>query len=73
MSAPACSNATFCGGWHSVCMRRPPPGGVVNPAECARRRAACLSSGCFQFSSPGPRCKSNPGDLALTTACHRGR
>jgi hypothetical protein len=64
-----CSNATFCGGWYAVCKRTLPPNGSV--AECDRRRAECLSSGCFQFNRTGPRCKSNPNDLALTTSCKR--
>ncbi len=67
--ATRCSNATFCGGWFSVCKRTIPPGGSI--AVCNQRRAACLSSGCFHFNSPGPRCKSNPADLKLTTACRR--
>jgi hypothetical protein len=62
-----CSNATFCGGWYAVCKRTLPRNGSV--AECDRRRAACLASGCFQFNKTGPRCKSNPRDLALTTSC----
>jgi hypothetical protein len=71
-SATQCSNATFCGGWYAVCKRTAPArGGTVDIAECDRRRAACLSSGCFFFNRPGPRCKSNPNDLALTTACRR--
>jgi hypothetical protein len=61
-----CSTTTFCGGWLAVCRRT---GGQAD--VCQQRHEACLTSGCFFFNRPGPRCKDNPGDLALTTACFR--
>jgi hypothetical protein len=67
--AQACSNQVFCSGWHAVCKRTLPPGGT--PKVCQERRAKCLSSGCYFFNVPRPRCKNNPEDLALTTACQR--
>jgi hypothetical protein len=67
--ASACAVTTFCGGWFSVCIRTLPPGGTAS--ECTRRQHACLSSGCFHFNSPRPRCLNNRQDLALTTACGR--
>ena len=67
--AVQCSNATFCGGWYAVCKRTLPVGGSIS--VCDQRRSACLSSGCFHFNNPRPRCKSNPADLKLTTACQR--
>ena len=65
--AQTCSVATFCGGWRGLCIRK----GVVGEAVCQKRYAACLSSRCFHFDNPRPRCMSNPGDMALTTACQR--
>jgi hypothetical protein len=68
--ARTCPVATFCGGWHSLCLRRLP---ANEAGECAKRRTACLSSRCFYFKSPRPRCMSNAEDMALTTACQRAR
>ena len=67
--AQACSNKVFCGGWRVVCHRTLPPGG--SPKVCTERYTQCLSSGCYFFNKPGPRCKNNPADLALTTSCQR--
>jgi hypothetical protein len=64
-----CPNSVFCGGWYGVCMRTCPRGDCTG--ECQSRRAACLSSGCFHFNVPRPRCKSNAEDMRLTTACQR--
>ena len=63
----ACSNRDFCDGWTMVCLR----GGAVSNHVCQQRRAKCISTGCFDFNVPRPRCKSNPEDLALTTSCRR--
>ena len=57
-----CSTAAFCAGWDAVCKRT---GG--DAAICRDRRAKCLSSGCYFFNNPRPRC--NPEDLAITTSC----
>ena len=65
--AAGCSKAAFCAGWYVVCKRTLPAGGSVS--VCDSRRSACLSSGCFHFNSPGPRCVSNPADVALTRSC----
>jgi len=67
--AAECPNSVFCGGWLAVCKRTLPPGGSIE--VCRQRHTACLSSGCFHFNVPRPRCKSNLADLALTTACQR--
>jgi hypothetical protein len=64
--AQACSNKVFCGGWLRLCTQIGGRGDV-----CGDRYKACLSSGCFYFSSPRPRCKNNPEDMKLTTACQR--
>ena len=66
-SAQQCSNSVFCGGWHTVCLRTCPSGDCT--AVCNSRKAECLSSGCYHFNSPRPRCKNNPEDMRLTTAC----
>lgn len=63
----ACSKAAFCGGWHAVCLRTLPTG--VTAAECNRRRAVCLTSGCYHFNVPRARCITNAADLAMTSAC----
>jgi len=68
-AAQSCPTNVFCGGWRNVCLRTCPAGDCT--AVCTQRYNACLSSGCFHFNSPGPRCKSNPADLKLTTACSR--
>jgi hypothetical protein len=64
-----CSTKDFCTGWQGLCVRR----ALATSAECRQRYAACLSSECFYFSDPRPRCRNNPTDLALTTICHRVR
>ena len=69
VGAKTCSNATFCGGWDTVCKRTLPAGGSAS--ICQQRYSQCLSSGCYFFNVPRPRCKSNATDLALTTACQR--
>ena len=58
-----CSTAAFCAGWDAVCKK------TGDAAICRDRRAKCLSSGCYFFNSPRPRCKNNPEDLAMTTSC----
>lgn len=61
--AQSCTKQRFCTGWNVHCNR----GGTAD--ECRRRFQACLRSGCFYYSSPGPRCVSNPADVALTRTC----
>jgi hypothetical protein len=69
-AAPAtCSNRVFCAGWRYVCNNR----SSARSAECERRFDACLSSGCYFFNVPRPRCKNSAEDLALTTSCQRAR
>jgi hypothetical protein len=63
-SAMACPVQVFCSGWNAVCQRT---GGL--PEVCSARRSQCLKTGCYHFNNPGPRCRSNPQDIALTTAC----
>lgn len=62
-----CSNATFCAGWDAVCKRTLPVGGSVS--VCRDRKAKCLTTGCYFFNVPRPRCKNNAEDYALTTSC----
>lgn len=62
-----CSNATFCAGWDAVCKRTLPPGGSIS--VCRDRKAKCLTTGCYFFNVPRPRCKNNAEDYALTTSC----
>jgi hypothetical protein len=65
-----CPVNVFCRGWHSVCLRVSTQ--FPNYQEvCAQRMQQCVSTRCFPFSSPGPRCYDNPRDMALTTACAR--
>lgn len=70
LSSPAiaaCSNSGT--GWNAVCHRTLSKG--ADTKECGRRFKACLSTGCYFFSVPRARCKSNPEDLALTTSRQR--
>lgn len=60
----SCPVNVFCAGWNIVCGRT---GGL--PEVCQARQQQCLKTRCFFFNSPGPRCMSNPQDVALTTTC----
>lgn len=65
----ACSNRDFCRGWNAVCHRTLVKG--ADPKECTRRFTQCLTSGCYFFNVPRPRCKTNAEDVALTLSCQR--
>lgn len=69
--AEKCSNQVFCSGWRGTCHRTLPAGG--NPKVCTERYQACLSSGCYFFNKPRPRCKNNPEDYKLSYSCHAQR
>ncbi len=60
--------AEFCGSFQGICNRtcRGGPGTCRN--DCASRYSTCLTSECFFFNSPGPRCFSNAGHRAMTDA-----
>jgi hypothetical protein len=60
--------AEFCGVFQGACNRTCPSGPAPCPDECRSRAAACRSSGCFFFRSPGSRCFNNPADRRLTDA-----
>ena len=68
-AASACTNRDFCTGWNAVCHRTLTKG--ADPKECGRRFKQCLSTGCYFFNVPRPRCKNNAEDLALTLSCQR--
>jgi hypothetical protein len=61
--AQSCTKQRFCTGWNVHCNR----GGTAD--ECQRRFRACLSSGCFFYSSPRSRCVTNAQDVAMTKTC----
>jgi hypothetical protein len=71
MPADACPDRIFCSGWSALCKKNLPRGASID--ECSRRYRECLSTGCFFFNNPRPRCKNNPEDLALTLSCQRSR
>jgi hypothetical protein len=58
----------FCDVWMLVCNRTCPNGPGNCTAVCSSRHGTCLSTGCFPFRSPGPRCYANASDRALTDA-----
>jgi hypothetical protein len=71
--APEATNAApsrsgFCNFWNAVCLRI---GGRQD--VCATRHTNCLSSGCFFFSNPRPRCENNAFDLDLMRPENRGK
>lgn len=66
VTAAVCSTKDFCTGWAALCVRR----AIASAAECRQRYTACLSSQCYYFSDPRPRCRNNAKDLSLTTICH---
>ena len=58
-AAPAGVGA-FCRAWLKVCNRSGDSG------ICSARHRQCLSSGCFHFNVPRPRCLNNAADRKLT-------
>jgi hypothetical protein len=62
-----CPVNVFCGGWYSVCLRVSTQFPDYKEV-CAPRMQQGVSTRCFPFRSPGPRCCDNPRDMALTTA-----
>lgn len=64
------SRASFCAFWQRVCVRTSPPSSTK---ICATRQTDCLSSGCYFFNNPRPRCESNEFDLKLMTPEMRGK
>ena len=62
------SLAEFCGVWQGVCNRTCAAGAGNCRPVCAQRRGTCLSTQCFPFNRPGPRCFNSAADRALTDA-----
>lgn len=65
--AAAAGSAAFCGPWLKLCNRTCPNGPGTCSAVCSGRYQACLSSGCFFFNTPGPRCQGNARDETATS------
>ena len=65
-AAPAGNRSAFCGVWQRVCDRTCPNGPGNCKPVCAERHSVCLSTGCFRFNRPSPRCDINPKDVGLT-------
>jgi hypothetical protein len=63
----AVGSRAFCGTWLNLCNRTCPGGAGTCGEVCGARYNACLSSGCFHFNTPGPRCQGNAVDQAATT------
>jgi hypothetical protein len=61
----------FCSFWKAVCLRTLKPGNL--PSVCSTRHSDCLSSGCYFFNNPRPRCESNAFDLDLMRPENRGK
>jgi hypothetical protein len=65
------SRSGFCAYWKAVCMRTLRPGD--QPSVCATRLSGCLSSGCYFFNNPRPRCENNTFDTDLMRPQNRGK
>jgi hypothetical protein len=65
--ASAAGSRAFCGTWLNLCNRTCPGGAGMCGGVCTARYNACLSSGCFFFNTPGPRCQAHAADQAATT------
>jgi hypothetical protein len=64
--ASAAGSPGFCGTWLKLCNKTCTTGpGTCGPV-CSTRYKGCLSSGCFFFNTPGPRCENNAKDQAAT-------
>ena len=76
-SASAAGSPAFCGTWLKLCNKTCPGGPGTCGGVCSARHKACLSSGCFHFNTPGPRCQSNALDETATakvkTSLREGR
>jgi hypothetical protein len=58
--------AEFCQVWQGTCNRTCPSGpGTCRPV-CAQRFATCMTTQCYPFNVPGPRCFANATDRQLT-------
>lgn len=64
--ASAAGSAAFCATWLKVCNQTCPGGPGTCRDVCAARQRTCLSTGCFPFNVPGPRCQNNTRDEAAT-------
>jgi len=62
----AAGSQAFCGTWLQLCNKTCPQGPGKCGGVCANRYKACLSSGCFFFNTPGPRCQGNSKDDIAT-------
>ncbi|SRR6266481_9141201 len=64
--ASAAGSRAFCGTWLNLCNKTCPGGAGTCGGVCTDRYNACLSSGCFYFNTPGPRCQGDAADQAAT-------
>jgi len=64
--AAAGGSPAFCRTWLNVCNRTCPNGPGTCGGVCSGRYESCLSSGCFFFNVPGPRCQGNAKDETAT-------
>ena len=69
--AAAASRSGFCNYWKAVCLRTLRPGDQAS--VCTTRLTGCLSSGCYFFNNPRPRCESNAFDTNLMRPENRGK
>jgi hypothetical protein len=67
----AAGSPNFCNTWLKVCNRTCPNGPGSCTGVCAGRYQGCLSSGCFFFNVPGPRCQGNTKDETATGKANR--
>ena len=67
----AAGSPGFCGTWLKLCNKTCPNGpGTCGPV-CSTRYKGCLSSGCFFFNVPGPRCENSAKDQTATTGAKK--
>jgi hypothetical protein len=64
--ACAAGSPAFCRTWLKVCNQTCPGGPGTCGGVCDARYQTCLSSGCFPFNVPGPRCQDNTRDQTAT-------
>lgn len=64
--ASAAGSPAFCRTWLKVCNQTCPSGPGTCTGVCDGRYQTCLSSGCFPFNVPGPRCQDSTKDQTAT-------
>lgn len=67
----AAGSKAFCGTWLRLCNKTCTDGPGTCGGVCSARHKACLSTGCFNFNVPGPRCQGNAKDELATSKVNK--